>query len=123
MKQEHYTVIREYKSPYPVPIIFQIGEQVKVCQEFKEDSDWKDWIWCEGKNGKRAWVPKQYIAIDGNYAVFNRDYNAMELSVQVGERLVVYEIVNGFGMSEKTNGAKGWVPLRNMRIEEKHVRS
>jgi hypothetical protein len=50
--------------------------------------------------------------------VFNRDYDAMELSVQVGEELVVYEIVNGFGMSEKTNGTKGWVPMKNMEIEE-----
>jgi vacuolar-type H+-ATPase subunit I/STV1 len=50
--------------------------------------------------------------------IFNRDYNAMELSVQVGEELVVYEIVNGFGMSEKTNGTKGWVPTKNMEIEE-----
>lgn len=42
----------------------------------------------------------------------------MELSVQTGEILVIHEIVNGFGMSEKPNGTKGWVPLRNMKIEE-----
>jgi len=43
----------------------------------------------------------------------------MELSVKVGEELVVYEVVNGFGMSEKPDGAKGWVPMRNLEIEER----
>lgn len=43
----------------------------------------------------------------------------MELSVKSGERLVVYEIVDGFGMSERPDGTRGWVPIRNMEIEDK----
>ena len=118
VKPEHYRVVREYRSPYPDPIIFRKGEKTIVGQEFKEDPDWKDWVWCEGSN-KKAWVPKQYIAINGANGIFNRDYNAMELSVKAGEELVVYEIVNGFGMSEKPDGTKGWVPMRNMEIGKK----
>jgi hypothetical protein len=114
MKPKHYEVTKDYKSPYPVPIVFQKGEKVKVEQEFKEDPDWENWFWCEGNSNKKAWVPKQYLDIAGVTAKIDRDYNAMELSVQVGEELVVYEIVNGFGMSEKTNGIRGWVPMKNM---------
>lgn len=121
MKPEHYRVIEDYRSPYPDPIVFQKGEKVKVGQEFKEDPDWKNWIWCEGKNNKKAWVPKQYIDIRGMNGILNREYNAMELSVRVGEKLVVHEIVNGFGMSEKINGMRGWVPLKNMEIEKEQV--
>jgi hypothetical protein len=117
VKPEHYRVVKEYKSPYPDPIVFQKGEKVKVGQEFKEDPDWKNWIWCEGSN-KKAWVPKKYVTIDGTNGIFNKDYDAMELSVESGERLVVYEIVNGFGMSERPDGTRGWVPIRNMKIEE-----
>ncbi len=40
----------------------------------------------------------------------------MELSVQVGEELAVYETVNGFVMSEKPDGTKGWVPMKNLEI-------
>ena len=61
----------------------------------------------------------EYLNVDGRNGTFNRDYNARELSVQVGERLAVYEIVNGFGMSEKPDGTRGWVPMRNMEIEER----
>lgn len=118
MKPEHYSVIKDYRSPYPDPIVFQKGEKVKAGQEFKEDPDWKNWIWCEGKSNKKAWVPKQHIDIHGMNGILNKEYNAMELSVQVGEKLVVYEIVNGFGMSEKINGMRGWVPIKNMEIEK-----
>ncbi len=119
MKPKHYKVIRDYESPYPYPIIFQKGEKVKIGQEFKEDPNWENWIWCESENGKKAWSPKQYINIDGTKGIFNKDYNAMELSVKIGEELLIYEIVNGFGMSEKLDGKRGWVPMKNMEIEEK----
>lgn len=119
MKPEHYKVIKDYKSPYPDPIILRKGEKVKVLQEFKEDPDWENWIWCEGNNGKKAWVPKQYLDFDGRHGILNSDYNAMELSVQTGEILIVFEIVNGFGMSKKPDKTRGWVPMRNMKIEEK----
>jgi len=43
----------------------------------------------------------------------------MELTVKIGEELLVYEIVNGFGMSEKPDGKRGWVPMKNIEIEER----
>ncbi len=119
MTPEYYKVIEAYKSPYPDPLAFQKGEEVKVGQEFKGDPAWKGWIWCEGNKDNKAWVPKQYINIDGSKGILTKDYNAMELSVQPGELLVVSEIVNGFGMTEKTSGIKGWVPIKNMKIEGK----
>jgi hypothetical protein len=118
MKPQRYRVIKEYKSPYPVSLPFRKGEEVEVGSEFKEDLDWKDWIWCEANSNRKAWVPKQFVEINGKKGTFNRDYNALELSVHAGEKLSVYEIVNGFGMSEKTNGMRGWVPMRNLQIDE-----
>lgn len=119
MKARYFRVIKEYESPYPEPIVFQEGEQAKVGEEFKEDPDWRNWVWCEGKDNKKAWVPKQYVNVDGTNGTFSKFYNAMELSVQVGEELLVNEIINGFGMSTKTDGAKGWVPMKNMESKPK----
>jgi hypothetical protein len=116
VKPEHYRVVKDYRSPYPDPIRFRKGEKVKIGQEFKDDPDWKNWIWCEGNRDNKAWVPREYIDIAGTSGMVNRDYDAMELSVQIGEELLVHEIVNGFGMSEKANGARGWVPIRNLDI-------
>ncbi len=49
-------------------------------------------------------MPKQYLEIEGKEGTFIRDYNTMELSVSIGERLLVSEIINGFGMAENSDG-------------------
>jgi hypothetical protein len=114
----HYRVIEDYRSPYPAPIVFQAAEEVGVGREFAGNPDWKDWVWCQGEHGKEAWVPKQYLELRGDRGVFLKDYNARELSVAVGETLRVYEIVNGFGMGEKPDGARGWVPMKVLEPEK-----
>jgi hypothetical protein len=113
-----YRVIEAYQSPYPEPILFQVGEQVETGEQFSEDPDWQNWVWCTGKEGQRAWVPLQYLTITDEKGVFKTSYNALELSVNLGEVLTVYEEINGFGMAEKADGSKGWVPLRNMTLEK-----
>ena len=68
----------------------------------------------KGEDGQQAWVPLQYLMTKGGNGILKYSYNALELSVNPGEVLAVYEEINGFGMAEKADGTKGWVPLRNM---------
>ena len=117
-KLVRYHVIESYRSPYPDPIVFHKGEKVLIGKEFTDDPDWKDWVWCEGQSGNKAWVPKQYLEIMGEQGVFITDYDAQELSVAIGETLCIHEIVNGFGMAEKQNGKRGWVPMKNLESKE-----
>jgi hypothetical protein len=111
-----YRVTKAYVSPYPDSIIFRMGETVEVGNEFTGDPDWKSWVWCEGVGDAKAWVPRQYLDVRGNRGTVTRDYDARELSVSVGEELFVYEIVNGFGMAEKSDGTRGWVPMKNLEL-------
>ena len=120
-KAVRYIVIADYQSPYPNPIIFYQGENVSVGKESTDDPDWKNWLWCEGQNDNQAWAPKQYLKIEADQGRFLHDYNALELSVSVGEKLDIYETINGFGMAEKPNGERGWVPLKNLQAEVKGV--
>ncbi len=113
-----FRVFCAYRSPYPEPILFCKGEEVEVGQEFIDDPEWKDWVWCAGEHGIQAWVPKQYIEIRADKGVFIKDYNALELSVVVGETLRIHEIVNGFGMGEKKDGKRGWVPMKYLEPME-----
>ena len=117
-KSKRYRVIEDYQSPYPDPIIFHKGEKVTIGKEFTDDPDWKDWVWCEGQNNNEAWVPKQYLKVEAEQGEFITDYNARELSVEIGDTLNVYEIVNGFGLAEKPSGERGWVPMKNLQSEE-----
>jgi len=107
-----YVVVKGYQTPYPDPILFKEGERVIIGETFQDDPDWVDWIWCEGECENRAWVPKQFIRITSGEWRLTRDYDAKELSVIPGEILKVYEIVNGFGVSENKCGTKGWVPMK-----------
>jgi hypothetical protein len=116
-KPKKYLVIKDYKSPYPEPILFHKGEAVEVGKEFTDDPDWENWVWCEGEKTK-GWVPKQFLEINEGSGVFNRDYNALELSVSVGEELLVSEVINGFGMAVKADKQKGWVPIKNLELVE-----
>jgi hypothetical protein len=42
----------------------------------------------------------------------------MELSVSIGEELLIHEIVNGFGIAEKPDGIKGRMIMRNSELDE-----
>ena len=116
LKPQKYRVIQDYQSPYPDPIVFRRGEKVTVGREFKDDPDWLNWRKCEGKDKNAAWVPVQYLTIEGKKGIFKQDYNARELTIVTGEILGIYEVLNGFGMAENSNGNKGWVPMRNLEI-------
>ncbi len=91
VKTKLYRVIKPYRSPYPDSIFFRKGEKVTVGKEFCDDPDWHDWLWCESKNGNRAWAPKQFLEIRGTAGTLRRDYNARELSVKSGEFITVFE--------------------------------
>jgi hypothetical protein len=110
----YFLVTEAYQSPYPGPIIFHAGEEVMIGKEFSEDPEWRDWVWCEGQRGNKAWAPKQYLEMEAGRGVFLTEYNALELSVNAGEVLKVHDIVNGFAMAETPDGRLGWVPLKNL---------
>jgi Variant SH3 domain len=117
-KPTKYRVIKAYQSPYPDSLIFKKGDIVEVGKPFTGDPEWGNWLWCVGTDNLKAWVPKQYLNIIEKKGILNKDYNARELSVDVGENLFVHEIVNGFGMAEKANGKKGWVPMKYLEPDD-----
>ena len=118
MKPEKYKVIKEYKTPYPGSIKFEQGEEVKIVYKQNDDPDWKDWVWCEGKNNNNAWIPKQYLKNQGHSVILDTDYDAKELSIEVGETLTVFEILNGFAIAENSCGETGWTPFRCLSLME-----
>jgi hypothetical protein len=111
---ERFRVIKAYESPYPQARVFPKGSRVEVIKAYQEDPQWPNWFWCVGEDSTEAWVPGQFLQIDGKIGILKRDYNAIELSVQPGEELQIHEVINGFGWAEKQDGAKGWVPMKHL---------
>lgn len=114
MKPVKRKVIADYESPYPESIRFAKGEKVKIGAKFDEDSGWDNWYLCEGQQGKKAWVPVQYLDINGDTGIINTPYDARELTIHKGEILETFEEINGFAMAVNSKGMKGWVPFRNL---------
>jgi len=115
MKSEKYIVISSYDSPYPDSIPFAIGEEVGVGTKYEDDPDWKDWYWCEANGEKEAWIPGQYLDIQGEKGTLNTGYDARELGIQAGEVVIVHKIVNGFGWAENSSGETAWAPLKYLK--------
>ncbi|MFX1375161.1 MAG: SH3 domain-containing protein [Promethearchaeota archaeon] len=115
MKFKYCKVIAEYRSPFPDPVKLQEHERVQII---KKESEWPGWVWCISKNGKEGWVPKSYLEIHGKSAILLQDYDATELTVAVGEELIIENQESGWIWGSNKEGKKGWVPLKNVKIIE-----
>ena len=113
MKTKFCRVISEYRSPFPDPLKLHKDEMVKIKEK---ESEWQGWIWCITKNGKEGWVPENYIEIQGKNARLLQDYDATELNVDVGEKLVIEKEESGWVWVSNEENRKGWVPLENVEL-------
>ena len=107
-------VIAAYQSPYTDPVAFSAGEELAIAEKACE---WPGWVWCTKRDGNSRWVPEAYVERRDDTGVMRRDYEATELSVSVGEELVMGEEEESeWVWCTNRGGRSGWVPLDN--IEE-----
>ena len=116
MEPGHFRCIKAYLTPYPDSILFYKGERVIVGERYDQDPAWEGWVRCRGEENQEAWIPLQYLQIQGAIGFLLQDYDARELSLNIDEVVLVFQIVNGFGMAENQAGDKGWVPLNRLEV-------
>jgi hypothetical protein len=107
-------VIADYEAPYPDPIRVRAGEIVAVDPEKKTNI--AGWLWCTGKAGKSGWVPEAYLDRSGNTARLRGDYDAVELTIRVGNLLTAHKLESGFYWATDRNGRQGWVPAEHVEL-------
>ena len=54
---------------------------------------------------------KNWVEVDGDLCVLQRDYTATELNVDEGETVTVLLMESGWGWATNESGQSGWVPL------------
>ena len=101
-------VIAHYQAPYADPIAVQAGDEVSVDSTRK--TDMAGWVWCTNRIGKSGWVPEAYLERKGDVGRLRCDYDAIELTVQVGDVLTVHKAESGFLWVTDQDGRTGWVP-------------
>lgn len=109
MTPNRRTVIKAHQRSYDDPIVLATGEIVKITkQEFWDDQYL--WLWCVAANGKAGWVPENILTIEGRIGIVQSSYNALELTVEPGARLITHEWIGGWYLVENEQGEHGWVP-------------
>ena len=104
-------VITAYQSPFPDPLIIKAGEKLDLSDR---ESDWPGWLWCTTLAGKSGWVPAAYIEPMGQIGLACRDYDATELSAEIGEELTVSDEESGWLWCTDQKGNNGWIPAGNV---------
>jgi len=113
MKGKKCRVIENYDSPYTEPLLMVKGEILTIGEK---ESEWSGWIWCTNNIGESRWVPENYLEINENQAKITRDYNATELAVSIGEKLIIHEEEAEWYWVTNQKGKSGWVPIKNVKI-------
>ena len=116
MTRKSYRVIEDYDSDYTKPLVIAKGEILSIGEK---ESDWSGWIWCTNKFGKSRWVPENYLEIHGSTCKAKQDYEATELCVKIGERLIAEKEEADWIWATNERGKSGWVPLRCVKIFKK----
>jgi len=81
----------------------------------RHKNKWPGWLWCAAADGTKGWVPENYVRVEGNSCVLLKDYNATELTVSEGDRLLVQFEESGWLWCRTARGLEGWVPKENIR--------
>jgi hypothetical protein len=106
-------VIAAYQSAHPDPLVIRVGEKLTVG---KKESEWSGWVWCAKQNGKGGWVPEKYVELKGDICVARLDYDATELSVDIGDELIMGYEESGWIWCTNQHGQYGWVPADHLEI-------
>jgi hypothetical protein len=102
--------LRRYERPYSDPIHVVTGEFVEIDRKQSASTDLFGWLWCCGPDGRKGWTPEAWLEQDGDRARIMRDFSALELNVEKGERLIALFSESGFIFARRSNGEEGWVP-------------
>lgn len=106
----------DHQAPYADPIQVNVDDEVVVDSD--KQTDIAGWVWCTNSNGKSGWVPKTYVEFHGKVGEMRLEYDAIELTVQVGEILTVLKAESGFYWVVNRKNQQGWVPISHVEICE-----
>jgi hypothetical protein len=109
-------VIKDHQSEYTDPFLVKAGT-ILIAED--KESEWEGWVWCRTPNSIYKWYPKCYLKeITEKPSQFEllRDYDAKELPVQVGNKVIIQIEESSWAWVVKHDGEAGWIPLENLEI-------
>lgn len=111
-------VVLAHAASYADPIRVRRHDVIALSGR-SEVWDGHRWLWARAPDGREGWIPDDLPVERSNEMVADRDYSAVELTCGVHERMHVLERRHGWAWCRNMSGAQGWVPLRNLAIENR----
>jgi len=115
MNSNRCVVIEKHQASDKYPLIITKGETLKFE---RKETEWDGWIWCINNDGKGGWVPETYLELQEEVCDVLQNYNAIELTVNIGEEFMIEEEESDWFWLNNEKGKEGWVPKKNVRIIE-----
>ena len=103
-------VMKGHRRSYDDPIIVSAGERVRITKRDLYDGEHL-WLWGINEQGKEGWIPASILVIEGETGRLTQDYSAMELTVEIGDRLEILAENGGWYWCENRSSQRGWVPI------------
>jgi len=97
-----------YARPYDDP--FRAPAGTAVIPDPSQQTAIEGWVWAEDPEGRGGWVPLAWLDRTAEPWRLTRDFDALELSVAVGDVLEIRFAESGFVMAVDAAGRTGWVP-------------
>lgn len=82
----------------------------------RRPTEWEGWLFCRAASGVEGWVPEAWLHLEGMHAEIDRDYDATELNVSVGDVVEGELVESGWLLAHDASGRAGWVPLACLRV-------
>jgi len=108
-------VVKAYERPYENPIVVRAGDS--VTPDFDRATDIPGWVWCTASDGRAGWTPHAWLVRNPDGWRIDRDFNAIELTIEPGEALDVLKEESGFYRVAKSDGETGWVPCDHVAAD------
>ncbi len=97
-----------YRRPYEAP--FRAAAGTAVDPDPTQETDIEGWVWASDPEGRGGWVPLAWLDRSRQPWRLTRDFDALELSVEVGEEVAIHFAESGFVMATAPSGETGWLP-------------
>ncbi|NHK32549.1 MAG: hypothetical protein FK730_14440 [Asgard group archaeon] len=90
-----------------------------ILQGEEKPTKFSNWIWCKDANDVYSWVPKSYLkplADNPGYFKILKDYIAKELTVKIGDEVVILFKASEWAWVRTQIGEEGWIPLEKLYL-------
>jgi hypothetical protein len=108
-------VTKEHQASYPDPLVVKSGDELTIG---KKDTQWPAFVWCTNEQGISGWVPEKYLDRQGDRGIAQKDYSTAELTITVGEKVVLEREDSGWYWVTNQSDQSGWVPVENVAIDQ-----